>query len=152
MKKKIFGLILLSAMLLLFSGCSKKVKTTGDFLELAGKYELTVSDGMIHYSTYDFFLESHIAKSNNGWQMEFNVLKDNDSAVTIFETNKELFEKSKADSSTETSVNGSNYNKYGLTTGGYYMYISRVENTFIYLKVEEKYKEEVQNIIKEFGY
>lgn len=152
MKKRFLLITLLVMMLCFLTGCSKNAKATGDFLELAGKYELTVVDGMVHYSTYDFFEESHIAKSSEGWQMEFNVLKDNDSAISIFETNRELFEDSKTTGSIEVSINGSNYNKYGLTTGGYYMYISRIDNTLIYLRVEEKYKEEVKNIIKEFGY
>ncbi len=152
MKKRFLLITLLVMMMCFLTGCSKDAKATGDFLELAGKYDLSVVDGMAHYSTYDFFEESHIAKSNKGWQIEFNVLKDNDSAKTTFETNKTLFEESKTEASIETSVNGSNYNKYGLTTGGYYMYISRIDNTFIYLRVEEKYKEEVKEIIKEFGY
>ena len=65
---------------------------------------------------------------------------------------KVLFEAKKANSSTETSAEMGNYDSYGLTTGGFYMYVARVENTLIYLDVEEEFKEDAKAFVEEFGY
>ena len=62
------------------------------------------------------------------------------------------FENSKSSSSIETTVNGKNYSKYTLLSNGKYMVISAINNTAIYVNVEESHKEEVDNILNELGY
>ena len=39
-----------------------------------------------------------------------------------------------------------------LNTGCFYMYVARVENTLIYLYVEEKFKKDAKAFVEEFGY
>ena len=62
------------------------------------------------------------------------------------------FENSKSRSSIETNVSMKNYSKYTLLSNGKYMVISVINNTAIYVNVEESHKEEVDNILNELGY
>ena len=64
----------------------------------------------------------------------------------------EFFEKQKENTLAETNVNGKNYSKYTLSTGNKYKVLSRIDNTVIYLDVDNSYKEEVKNILGELGY
>ncbi len=152
-KSRIFGLVVLSIMVLFLSGCSKSVKTSNDFKSIADKNGLVTVDVTSQYATYGTFKEAYVAQSNDGWQIEFFVLNKEEHAISMFETNKKIFEGYKEDgSSSYSEVNGSNYNKYSLNTGGYYMYICRVENTLVYLRVSDQYKDTVKGIIKSLGY
>lgn len=49
-------------------------------------------------------------------------------------------------------INGKNFQKYTLSTESKYKVISRIDNTVIYLNVDDNYKEEVKNVLKELGY
>ena len=52
----------------------------------------------------------------------------------------------------EESIDINNYSSYTLKTGGYYMYLSRVDNTFLYVKVKDTYQDSVKKMVKELGY
>ena len=70
----------------------------------------------------------------------------------MFLTNKTTFESYKSNSSTELKTTMGNYETYALTSGGYYMYVSRVDNTLLYLRVDDKYKATVKSLVEELGY
>lgn len=147
-------LLVLSILLMLFTltGCSKTVKTTADFKKIAEENNLVVADVYSQYSAYSFFKEATAVKSTDGWQIEFYVLSDEDHAVSMFDTNQKIFEDSKGKNSSSSSSEGSNFQKYTITTDGYYMHVCRVENTLLYLRVEEKFKSDVKKIVKKLGY
>ena len=63
-----------------------------------------------------------------------------------------ILHNSKGNGATESSANIGNYSTYGLTSNGYYMYVSRVDNTLLYAKVSTTYKDAVKSIIKDLGY
>ena len=50
------------------------------------------------------------------------------------------------------STNGKNYETYELISNGYYMYVSRIDNTLIYAYNKIEYEKEVKQIIKELKY
>ena len=70
----------------------------------------------------------------------------------MFETNKDYFE-GRAGSSRITSSYGlGDYDVYSLTSNGDYMYLCRIDNTLLYIDVDDRYKEEVKEIIDELDY
>ena len=149
MKKKLSLIAVLVLFALTLTGClNKSVKTTDDFVKLAEEKEMKITNAIDQFSYVDFIEEANVATAD-GWQVEFYVLSDVDEAEGMYETN---VAKLKANSSTETSAEMGNYDSYGLTTGGFYMYVARVENTLIYLDVEEEFKEDAKAFIEEFGY
>lgn len=154
MKKKsiILGFMCLLIVFAL-TGCgNKKSITTDDFKSMAQNHSYTTTDVISQYASYDYIKEATVARSSNDWQVEFYVLDGNANATSMFNTNKEIFETYKSGSTSESSSNIGNHSSYSLTTSDYYMHLCRVNNTLLYVKVANTYKNEVTNFINELGY
>ena len=153
MKKR--GILLgVVCLLLLFitTGCmNKKAITTSEFKSKMESAGFSIIDAKEQFSNYQYVKEATVAK-NSDYQIEFYVLSNTERANYMFNTNKDIFQNSKGSSSLETKSNMGNYETYSLTSNGYYMYVCRVDNTLIYLKVNQTYKDAVINIIKNLGY
>ena len=54
--------------------------------------------------------------------------------------------------SKEVSNSSGNFTTYSLTDNGYYIYLCKVDDTLLYTRVKEEYKEEVDKFIQELGY
>ncbi|MGN1147178.1 MAG: hypothetical protein ACI4TB_02065 [Lachnospiraceae bacterium] len=89
---------------------------------------------------------------HDDYQIELYVFTGADAAASVFAQNKSVFEERKGNSNVEVSKDIGNYSYYSLTTGGQYYLLSRVDNTMLYVVADEKYKKEITEIIKEFGY
>lgn len=154
MKKKtiLFGIICLM-MFAIVTGCgSKKAISTNDFKSKSEKLDYTTVNVLKQYEAYPHVKEATLAQHKDGFQVEFYVIDDDANATSMFNTNKEYFESLKDNLSTELSSNMNNYSTYTLTSNDYYMYLSRVDNTLLFVKVKDSYKEKVKNLIKELGY
>ena len=153
MKKR--GILLaVVCLLVLFvtTGCmNKKAITTSEFKSTMESKGFTTIDVLEQFSEYKYVKEATVAK-NDDFQIEFYVLSDTERADYMFNTNKKIFQNSKGSSTFETKSKIGNYETYSLTSSGYYMYISRVNNTVIYLNVNESKKDTVIKIIKDLGY
>ena len=151
--KKIGIILTVVVMTFLLTGCgTKSVKTTKDFTALANSYNLSTQNVKeSQYSSDDSIKEGYVAYNNN-WQIEFYVLDTVKTASSNYDTNVEIFNESKGNSSSYVEFEGKNYKSYSLTSNGQFMYICRVDNTFIYANVSEEYKDDVKAFIKEFGY
>ena len=153
MKKKgiLFGALCL-VMLFLVTGCgNKKAITTSDFKSKAEKAGYQTADVYNQYKEFGYVKEATVA-TKDGYQVEFYVLDNKSNAAGMFNTNKTTFENTKSGSATESSVELGNYSTYSLTSSDSYMYLSRVDNTLIYVKVPESAKDNVKSLIKELGY
>ena len=112
-----------------------------------------LADAKSQFSEYDYIEKVYLAADSKfSYQIEFYQLVDNDNANQFYITNMTKFENAKSSSSIETTVNGKNYSKYTLLSNGKYMVISVINNTAIYVNVDESHKEEVDNILNELGY
>ena len=151
--KKIGIILTVVVMTFLLTGCgTKSVKTTKDFTALANSYNLSTQNVKeSQYSSDDSIKEGYVAYNNN-WQIEYYVLDTVKTASSNYDTNVEIFNESKGNSSSYVEFEGKNYKSYSLTSNGQFMYICRVDNTFIYANVSEEYKDDVKAFIKEFGY
>jgi len=112
-----------------------------------------LADAKSQFSEYDYIEKVYLAADSKfSYQIEFYQLVDNDYANKFYITNMTKFENSKSSSSIETNVSMKNYSKYTLLSNGKYMVISVINNTAIYVNVDESHKEEVDNILNELGY
>lgn len=112
-----------------------------------------IFDVTSQYEEYGYVEKAYIATtSDKKYQIEFYVLSDDEEAIYFYNTNKIIFENSKGGVSSQTTSEISNYSKYALSSNDKYMVISRINNTAIYLNVEDEYKDIIKDLLKEIGY
>lgn len=112
-----------------------------------------VSDANSQFSEYDYVKQVYVAvNSDYSYKIEFYELADDNYATNFYNNNKSIFESSKGNTSTGTSTSLKNYSKYTLSSNGKYMVVSRINNTVIYLNVDDSYKDMVKDLLKELGY
>lgn len=154
-KRNVFLKIILSVMMVfLLVGCgnNRKAITTEEFKDKAKSHNYIISNAISQFEEYKYINEATVVSNAGNWKVEFYVMKDNNSTSKTFEYSKENFIKSKGNGSKETSESIGNYSNYSLTTNGNYMYLSKIDNTLIYVVADEKYTEDIKNFIKELGY
>ena len=156
MKNKNFFALVAICFIMLFTitGCgNKKALTASDFKSKMETNGYIVQDATSQMSEYDYIQQVYIAiNSDYTYQIEFYELSDNDYAARFFNNNKSIFEDSKSSGAVETSVNIGNHAKYSLTTDGKFKVVSKIDNTVIYLNVDEDYKSSVKDVLKDLGY
>lgn len=86
------------------------------------------------------------------YQIEFYETIDDASANVFFNNNKNIIESSKGNVSSGKTVNMRNYAKYTLNSNGKYATLSKIDNTVIYLVVDDIYEDTVKELLKEIGY
>ena len=153
--KKILLILICTMSLFLITGCGKKEAiTTKDFNKITEEAELIITDAKDQFQDKDYVKDASIASSVAGWQIEFYTFDSADSAKEMYSKNKSDFEAAKDNSKKSSYVekNKDNYAEYTVTADGYYMHICRIDETVIYLKVQDKYQDEVKGILKNLGY
>ena len=112
-----------------------------------------VSDVTSQFAQYgDYISKGYVAQKGTDYQIEFYELSNLDNATNFYNTNKTKFELQKGNASGSYTASMKNYSIYSITTNGKYKYVSRVDNTVIYIDVDEKYQDDVKSVIKELGY
>lgn len=154
MKKRNIVLFVTCLLILLgVTGCGNKTAiSTSTFKSITEENNYITSDVTNQYISYEYVNEATVAQSSEGFQIEFYVLDSESNAISMFNTNKDIFESYKGNASTETSSNIGNNTSYTLTSNGYYMHLCRVDNTLLYVRVLDSYKDSVKDIIKKIGY
>lgn len=161
--KKVLLIVILSTFIFMITGCgnkngvlvnnNKKALTADGYKSKMEDKGYTVIDASDQVSQYDYVKKLYIAlNADRTYQIEFTEFSDNDNAIAFFENNKKNFEDAKGDSSEYTKVKLGNYDKYTLLTNGEYNVVARIDNTTIYLNVDEEYKNDVQSTLKDLGY
>ena len=113
----------------------------------------TVVDATSQFSSYPYVEQVYIAApSDYSYQIEFYTLSDESYAISMYNNNKSNFEASKGNSSVGSNVSINNYAKFTLQSNGKYQVVSRIDNTLIYLNVDEAYKWEADKILADFDY
>lgn len=148
-------IVLLVVFVLAFTNFNKEKTslTTSDFISIMSSKSYSTVDALSQFSEYDYIKEVTIALSgDNTHQIEFYVLEDESYAAQFYNNNRAIFESTKDNMSAETSVSINNYAKYTLSTSGKYNVVSRINNTVIYLSVDESYKDSINELLEELGY
>lgn len=113
-------------------------------------YELTETTSL--FTQYGEYVKKSYAAKTTGYQIEFYELENVEKAIDMYEYNKNIFESQKVNSSVYSTVSKNNFNVYSLSTNGQYKYLSRVDNTLLFINVSDAYEEIVKNLTKELGY
>ena len=153
-KKNIFLKITVCLMIIiLLTGCkNKKAINSNDFKEKATSNNYIVSDITSQFEKSKIVENAVTANKLGAWVVEFYTLKNDSNAKYMFNYNKEKASSEKVKNSKEVSSSSVNFSIYSLTNNGYYIYICKVDNTLLYTKVNEQYKDEVNKFIQELGY
>lgn len=127
--------------------------TSSSFYATMSQKGHSVQDSTSQFSEYNYVKQAYIAVSEDySYKIEFYELLDDSYATSFYNNNKFIFESSKGNASAETSVGGKNYSKYTLSSNGKYMVVSKINNTVIYVKVDDSYRNTVKDILDELGY
>ena len=150
----IIAVIVIGVGVLIASINKEKVAITADtFKTTMEERGYIVSDVTSQFAQYvDYITTAYVAQEGEDYQIEFYELSNLDNATNFYNTNRAKFESQKGNASSSYNVSMKNYSTYSITTNGKYKFISRVDNTVIYLDVDTKYEDSVKEIIKEFGY
>jgi len=111
-----------------------------------------MTDSTWQFAQYENYMTKSYIAQKAGYQIEFYELSSVENAIDMYNTNKLIFELQETDASVSTTASMKNYSKYSLSTNGKYKYLSRIDNTFIYVDVDESYKDTVKDLMKELGY
>ncbi len=132
-------------------GCgSKHPVTASEFNERMEEKGFNVSDVTDHVKV-DYVEAINLAVADD-YQIEFYVFSDNDSAASVMEQNRSMFEENKVSAANQINKNLGNYSFFSLQSDGVYRMVARIDNTMLYAVVDESHKDEIVEIIKELGY
>lgn len=137
------------------TGCgSKSPITTTDFISTMESQDFYIKDIMDQYAEYEVFTSATLAVNpTNEYQIEFYTFVDDNMAKDSYSvTKKNQIEPYEEGSSSNVSVNTDKYSKCAVTANGQYMFISRIDNTMVYIKAPDSYKDEVKKLIDKLGY
>ena len=152
MKKKGLLIVLLVVARFTLTGCiTKKALSSAEVKAIVEKEGFTATEDTESYQEYDHIKEV-LELGNTNFYLQFFVISDVEKAKTLFNNNKELIDNNREGNYTNSSLSGKNYETYELISGGYYMYVSRVDNTLVYVMQKEEYKDEIKKIIKALKY
>lgn len=147
MKKSLLIIITFVAAIV-FSACSfsltKEVISGNIFVEKATDADFAVEDLSDEDGSY-FLAEKH----SGGIEIEFMVLSDVSEAEDYYSYAKNSIPV-KGGSTSE--VNAINYQSYKINSDGYYYVVYRIENTFLSVAADSKYRKEVSSFLKSIGY
>lgn len=152
-KKILLGIICILSLFLL-TGCVKKTSiTTKQFKKIAEEHNLKTTDILNQYEEYNNIIkDATLAIKNDEWQIEFYIITNATEAKEMFKNNVNQLESLAKSTTMKTKVNMLNYNTFSQTTMDKYSYVSRVENTLLYLDVKAEKKDEVMAIVEALGY
>ncbi len=140
----------------IFINLNNKEKTSitaSSFYTTMSQKGYIVQDASSQYANYDYVKQVYIATSEDySYQIKFYELLNDSYAISFYNNIKPIFGSSKGNAPVATNVALNNYSKYTLPLNGKYMVISRINNTIIYVDVDDNYKDTVKSILDELGY
>ena len=151
-KKYILMSLVLFLTIIVLGGCfTKKSITSSEFKNIMEKNGYTISENQEEHD-FDGVDESFLAVKTDKYQIEFYTFNQEILAEGFFEEKVNEFVSLEDGNNIKTSQQGSNYKTYSITTEDVYAYISRIDDTLLYVNVDKEYKDEVQTSIKELNY
>lgn len=150
----IIGMVI--TFIVIFGAVNKERKsiTAEEFLSKMQEKGYIVADVASQFEQYEYVKKAYVAAPNDyKYKIEFYELEDNDGAVMFYNINKAIFESKKGNIvNIETTNNFKNGAKYVLKSNEKYNTITRINNTAMYVSIDEENEKEVKELIKELGY
>lgn len=126
---------------------AEKFKTT---MEAKG---FTVTDVTNQFASHgDYVTKAYIAQDDENYQIEFYELSNLENATNFYHTNKKNFELQEANASKIHTIDRKKSAIYSIIANGRYKYLSRIDNTVIYIDESTSYQTSIQSVIKKLGY
>lgn len=154
--KKLKVILCLLLLVLILTGCKdKKALDKEEFSKKMAEKSYQVSDyleKMDPQAKTKIKSASLAIAKDKTHQFEFYELNDKDIATHMYNTNKNLFEKEKGPESASVGSSGENHANYRLKAKGKILYVSRIDNTVFYANIDEKYEDQLDEIIKLLNY
>ena len=148
----LFGMIAASIIGVIYLVNFEKTPVTANtFKEImeANKYQVTIVN---EKDNLEVGIEEAYVATNDEIEVNFIICTDEEYAEENYEAKYDYIEEEKGSSYSSSKSSINNYAKYAVTSRGKYMYIARIDNTLIYIEVDEEQKQEIKTIIKELGY
>lgn len=155
MKKyiKIIGLIGVLLLTLVVSGCgAKKALTVDDFKTKMETLGFEIMDQTEYISNEDIS-KAYIAQKVGAYQVEYYLAKSEAGATAGYDqyiANLKLV--AGTDTKSNSEEKAKTYSKYTDSAGDYYSVVVKIDKTYLYVRAAEKYKSEINTILKELGY
>lgn len=111
-----------------------------------------IADVTSQFAQYRDYMSTAYVAQKDGYQIEFFILSNLDNAVSMYNTNKAKFESQKGNVSGAYSTSLKNYSLYSITTNGKYKYVSRIDNTLVYVDADTTYQGDIKTVLKSIGY
>lgn len=148
--KKIILCIMM--LLLICTGCKRReALTKEEFTSIMENNNYTVTDNIANYISKLNIKEAYLA-SNDNYYLEYFIYDSTDTAKSYFADYQYNYEEIKEQDSPETVDNMGDTAKYTLIIDGRYVVLSRVNNSLIVVDVNDTFRREIKNILKELGY
>jgi uncharacterized protein (TIGR02145 family) len=135
----------------LFSGCSKTPVDPQDFSSVLTSLGFTVSD-VTAATGGNTVLSLAAVKNTQDYRIDFHKFASRAQAEAAFNGNKERLEDMGSSTRATTSASISNWANFSITSGGVYGYISYIENSLIYVRAPDRYKNEIRDVINRLGW
>jgi len=150
-RKKNILIFVLLLMVCGICGCgSKEVLTVESFNGIMIEKGFHISDVTEHVKA-DYVEAISLAIAED-YQIEFYVFSDSESAASVFEQNRSVFEEKSEEKGIQITKNLSNYSFFSMQEGGVYRLVARIDNTMLYVVADDVHKKEIVELIKELGY
>ena len=134
-----------------FVNVEKEALTAKEFISIMEEQDFLVGEVTDQFEDADIEVEKAYVAFGDDYQIEFYTFEDEENAEMFFKVNKAKFDEDSA--SSRVSLNGKNFTSFSITVDGEYRFVERVDETVIYLDVDEEYKNEVKELVKEeLGY
>lgn len=134
-----------------FLNIEKESLTVKEFISIMEDNDFEVEEVTNQFDDADIEIEEAYVAVGEDYQIEFYTFEDDENAEMFFKVNKAKFDEDVARG--RVSVNGKNYDSFSIIADGEYRFVERVDETVIYLDVDEEYKDEVKELVKEeLGY
>lgn len=133
----------------------KTALTTNEFKKIAKNNNLNVKNLELTDSSGNpngNIKEAVNAKSKNGWQIEYYIIKSKKIAKTVFKDTKQIYLTFKNDLSEEQKKSKENYDVFTMKTQTSFMHVCRVDNTVLAISADDKDEKQIIKIIKQLGY
>jgi len=152
-----FFVIGVIVMVILISSIAKPKESISaeEFKNFMEEKDYVVSDATEQFANYDFVKKVYIAQDlDDDYQIEFYELEDESDAEDFYVTNSTNFDKYKENANVKVSsnVSGPNYHIYKLGTADSYKSVIIIDETGVFVDIDDDDAEEVKEVLKELKY
>jgi hypothetical protein len=138
----------------LLTGCGKTYTSISDdefeAKMAALEYNITYDDS---YDDNEAIESVALAYPDDmSYQIEFWTFSTDDICNAFFSENKDDMEAKKGSASVSSGVDMTQHGYYSLTTASGFYYISRINNTCVYVSTDKQYKDDIQSALESIGY